>query len=306
MKSKGFIKMLGLALLIAVSCIGCLGIPTAKIADMPPESAEPTPLEGAWSGETELLGTRMEYQFKGNTYVAKAINGKNVTWNKGIFTLTGDIFQTYQLYEYNPQSVRDGHQFRWIKFEESDSAVLVSDGETISQTLKYSFSPEGKLVFGEKDTYVKLESGVKMPEDYVFFLNENNAAASQKGDNPYLFTIEKINDVDFDSVNIPFVMSGFAAAEQRDPGMHKISFRQKYGYTENNRTIENDVEGYFSRNFEPGVYSFSLYTPEHKVFMPANLPDIPAGNTRVVIIRTEIGAAKKLYDYLDISTATKR
>jgi hypothetical protein len=70
--------------------------------------------------------------------------------------------------------------------------------------------------------------------------------------------------------------------------------------------MESDVEGYFTRNFEPGIYSFSLYTSQYDAFMPKNLPPVPEGSTRVVIIRREIGEPEDLYDYIDIATTTYR
>jgi hypothetical protein len=186
-------------------------------------------------------------------------------------------------------------QCRWMSFtDETGKAYKNSKKYTLASTV---------LTFG-RSPLNKQEAPIKLPEEYLFFYNANNFLTSDKPD-PFAFTVTEIDDQKPGYVNMAFLGSGYRPVELREPGTHKISFSQKYRFTDKSGVrMEGETEGYFSLNFIPGFYEFSLYTPNFDSHMPANLPDIPAGNIRIVIMRTELNSGTTLYDYIDISTAT--
>jgi hypothetical protein len=290
--------MIVMSLAIVLSCIACAG-GAVPIADLPPESTVPSPFEGTWAGiEGGVTGPiQTEYQFKGNTFLMRTINpnqGNVGGWYKGIFTHTGKEISLYILEALDPNSLKA--QAVWTRVGE------LSNGKTFKNSKKYMLVSD-ILSFG-KSQFNKREIPIKLPEEYVFFLNENNFINSNNP-NPFAFTITEIDDQVAGYVNMAFLGEGYRPAELKEPGTHKISFHQKYRFTDRiNIQMEGETEGYFTQNFIPGVYRFSLYTPDFDAHMPPDLPAIPAGNIRIVIMRTEIGSRTILYEYIDISTAT--
>jgi hypothetical protein len=307
-KNFGFWRIFVLVLAGVLSCAGYAGAAGAKmkVSDLPPESAEPTPLEGTWAGVENSMGpVQTEYQFKGNTFLKRTINpnpGNVGGWWKGIFTYTDAKITLYTLQAYESNGIRNPQTgsvlYSWTNT--SDYLTVIT-----GQDKKYKLD-SGALVFG-KARFDKREAPIRLPEEYVFFQNDNNALTSNNP-NPYAFTITAIDDRAARYVNMSFLGKGNAPIEIAEPETHKIAFRQKYRYLENDRRMESDVEGHFTRNFEPGIYSFSLYTPEHDAYMPKNLPPVPEEHTRIVIMKHEIGKSNKdwkgsvLYTYFDIST----
>jgi hypothetical protein len=275
--------------------IGCAG-GAVPITDLPPESTTPSPLEGTWTGiEKGIAGPiETEYQFKGNTFVMRTINpnqGNVGGWYKGIFTYTNTEISLYILESLDPNYLRT--RVDWAR---------VVNGKTFKNSKKYKLISD-TLSFG-KSQFTKLGVPVKLPEEYVFFLNENNFLNSNDP-NPFAFTITEIDNQAVGYVNMAFLGEGYRPAELKEPGTHKVSFRQKYRFTDKTNTrMEGETEGYFTQNFIPGVYEFSLYTPDFDAYMPSDLPAVPTEHIRIVIMRTEIGSGIMLYEYIDISTAT--
>jgi hypothetical protein len=303
-KIAGFTGMSALTLVFTLVVFGCASVSTINWSDLPQESAEPSPFEGTWAG-TEKTGTgpiQTVYQFKGNTFLKRTIRPNPGTaggWWKGIFTYADNEITLYSRQGYEANGVRDPRtgtvSYKWTDFSEY---LKKASGEIKT----YTFDSD-TLAFGESQ-FKRRSIPEPLPEECVFFQNDNNVLANNSGPNPYAFSITAVDDQKASYVNMAFLGEGYAPIEIAEPGPHKISFQQKYRYTESgsSRRMESDVEGYFTRNFEPGIYSFSLYTPEHNAYMPSNLPPVPDGSTRVVIIKREIGEFAELYGYIDIST----
>jgi hypothetical protein len=279
---------------ISLLFIGCAG-GAVPITDLPPESTAPSPLEGIWTGiERGVTGpVKTEYQFKGNTFVMRTINpnqGNVGGWYKGIFIYTNTEISLYTLESLDPIHLRTHADW-----------AHVANGKVFRISKKYKLISD-TLSFG-KSQFNRLEVPVKLPEEYVFFLNENNFLNSNEP-NSFAFTITEIDDRAVSYVNMAFLGEGYRPAELAEPGTHKVSFRQKYRFTDKaNTRMEGETEGYFTQNFMPGVYKFSLYTPDFDAHMSSDLPAIPAEHIRIVIMRTEIGSGNMLYEYIDISTA---
>jgi hypothetical protein len=278
-------------------CIGCVSF-TGNVSEIPPQSLEPTPLEGVWYGV--LNSIPYELEFRGNTFVSKAFassspNSTQTTdiWGKGVFTYTDNVITYYTLNSYNPQGALYS---RWTKPQEG-----MKEGKTPKTTGKYSFS-SGKLVV-DKTQYSKRDEHIKMPDQFVFFYNANNFTLGhlEEVKNGEVFTIEKIDDRDLSKFSMPMFGSGYWSTEQREPGTHKITFRQNLKKTESGYYKTNKISGYFTTSFTPGVYRFFLYTDEHDTFMPDNLPQIPANTARIVIGKTNLDdGVERYYDYIDI------
>ncbi|MDR3172647.1 MAG: hypothetical protein LBU19_00215 [Treponema sp.] len=174
-------------------------------------------------------------------------------------------------------------------------------GETSKVTGKYSFGTDTLII--DKIRYTRRDKPIRMPEEFVFFYNANNFTVSHYDDvkNGEVFTIEKIDDQELSKFSFPMLGSGYYAVEQKEPGAHKITFRQKLKKVEAGYYKTNEISGYFTTDFTPGLYKFFLFTDEHSAFMPENLPEIPARTARVVIAKTDLdGGAESFYKYVDI------
>jgi hypothetical protein len=292
MKKQYFLGFVAIFALLFTSC--ATSSSTVAASDIPPESTASTPFEGIWYGVQS--GLSYTYQFKGNTFLAKlkrADMDKPSAWQKGVFTYTDkkiSLIQTAGI-DVNVALVMD-QPYAWIS-----TVGLAKNKGTFARTIDFALSADG-LKLG-KTLYRNVTGSLQQmngPEDTVYFYNENNWAANNTA-NPYAFSIEKIDDAELVRLS-NFLGTGYQnAAEEREPGIHKITFRQTR--REGNRN--NEVYGYFTKDFLPGLYRFSVFTDEYSVFMPDNLPPIPPNHARVVIIRTEFGKSETLYDYIDAS-----
>jgi hypothetical protein len=283
MKKIGwFCLMAGLGFaLIWTSCMSW-----TAIKNVPQGSNEPTQFEGAWSGVipgSHFGSAFTQIQFKGNEFVMT--RGDN--WFKGIFTHDRNRMFFYFLYHYSPQ--RKLNQFRWLTPEESLKPGFVEDWK-----IKYLFNQD-ELVL-EKGQLHKMENALKAPEDYAIFSNENNFFDSGPG----LFTITAIDDQEYRYSNFA---GGYYPAAMRDPGIHKVSFRQSFteGFTYEGNTVTRTIrtfDGYFTKEFIPGGYRFFLSRENDDSLKDA--PPVPPGSIRIIINRTEIGFSEHFYDYVDI------
>jgi hypothetical protein len=281
----------GLVAIFALSFNSCATSSSSIAAsNIPSESAETTPFEGIWYGVQS--GLSYTYQFKGNTFLAKLKRtdmDRPAGWQKGVFTYTDKTISLIYTAGIDPNvTLVQNQPYAWIS-----SVGLAANGGAFATTVTYALSAEG-LTLG-KTLYHALQQ-MNRPEDMVYFYNENNWAANNTA-NQYAFSIEKIDDAELVKV-ANFLGTGYQnAAEDREPGIHKITFRQTR--REGNRN--NEVYGHFTKNFLPGLYRFSVFTDEYSVFMPENLPPVAANHARIVIIRTEFGKSETLYDYIDAS-----
>jgi hypothetical protein len=289
-------KLFVLMAIFILSFNSCATTSSSVIAasEIPSESVEPTPFEGIWSGVQSAVS--YTYQFKGNTFLAKLKRtdmDKPTFWQKGVFVYTEKTISLIHMAGIDPNvALVQDQPYGWIS-----SVGLARNGGTFSTVANYTLSADG-LTLG-KTLYRNVTSSLQRmdgPEDIVYFFNQNNWA-SNNTENPYAFSIEKIDDVELVKVS-NFLGKGYQnAAEDREPGIHKITFRQTR--REGNRN--NEVYGYFTRDFLPGLYRFSVFTENYAVFMPSDLPPIAENHVRVVIMRTEFGKGEILYDYIDVS-----
>jgi hypothetical protein len=229
------------------------------------------------------------YQFKGNTFFAreKQFDMSMPGWWKGIFTYTDEKLSMIYVEAINQGLLAQNRSYKWTR--------VTDYGQKKVQVVNYTYAlNEEGLTLG-KTSYRLLEQ-MNGPEEYVYFYNENNWVENSTA-NPYAFSIEQIDDKQLVKVANYLGVGYQNAVEERKPGSHKITFRQTRN--EGNRT--NEVYGYFTKDFSPGLYHFAVYTDAYSVFMPDNLPPVPPNHARVVIIRTELGKSESLYDYTDAS-----
>jgi hypothetical protein len=285
---------LALAALLALSLGSCLSMSSIAQSDIPAESAEPTPFEGMWYGVQS--GLSYTYQFTGNTFFVKSKRvdmDKPSAWQKGVFTYTDKTISliTTAGIDVNSAMIMN-RPYAWI------SAIgLARNNGAFVTTVKFALNAEGLSLDKTlcRNVTGSLQS-ISGPEEYVFFYNENNWASNSTA-NPYAFSIEQIDDAELVKLSNILGAGYQNAAEEREPGSHKITFRQTR--QEGNRT--NEVYGHFTKDYSPGLYRFAVYTDKYSVFMPDNLPPVPPNHARVVIIRTEFGKSESLYDYIDAS-----
>jgi hypothetical protein len=276
---------------------GCLSF-TGNVSEIPARSSDSTPFEGTWYGTFNNIPYELE--FRGNTFVSKSLmsdsgntNQTTDIWGKGFFTYTDNTIVYYTLNSYNPQS---NLYSRWTRPQEG-----MKQGKTSKLAAKYSFNTDALTI--DKTRYIKRDKPVSMPEEFVFFYNPNNFMVNHNADvkNGEVFTIEKIDDKELSKFSFPMLGSGYWAVEQREPGIHRITFRQKLKKTEAGYYKTNAISGYFRTDFAPGVYRFFLFSDEYAMFMPQNLPAIPTGTARVVIASTNLeDGVEKFYKYIDI------
>jgi hypothetical protein len=297
MKKRNFIP--GLTLVVVLSFFSCAStIKLVNESEKPVESAEPTQFEGTWIG---MVGTgrisaisQQEIQFKGNTYLIKLTpEGRESSWERGVFTYTDTAISFYMLESFNPYTIASFNRpYAWV----SD---IGKPGKAIRATVKYSFNAEGMIL--DKKQRTKTEASIRLPEEYVFFLNEYNFVNSHQINGDGILQIKKIDDVDLPIVGVPMLGSGYLPITQREPGVHKISFSRSgiVSYTDNGGTrTKTDYSGDFSTNFSPGVYRIFLLLENYE--LPKGLPPIPDRTGRIVITRTVIGESEEYYNYIDI------
>jgi hypothetical protein len=288
------VTLLALAALFALSLGSCVTYSSIAPSAIPAESAEPTPFEGMWYSEQS--GLSYTYQFTGNTFFIKLKRvdmDRPSAWQKGVFTYTDKTILLISTAGIDMSTaVAMDRPYAWLS-----TVGLAKNNGAVATTAKFVLNAEG-LTLG-KNLYRNVTGSLQQlpgPEDFVYFYNENNWAENSKA-NPYAFSIEQIDDAKLVKISNYLGVGYQNAAEEREPGVHKITFRQMRH--EGNRT--NEVYGHFTKNFLPGLYRFAVYTDEYSVFMPDNLPPVQPNHARVVIIRTEFGKSETLYDYIDAS-----
>jgi hypothetical protein len=267
-------------------------------SDIPAESASPTPFEGTWSG-TEA-GVAWLYQFKGNTFLAQASSPDRAPgWRKGVFNYSDKAISLIHLYSLDPAQWATSKVYDWTRVE-----GMARGGGSFQTNRKYTLSGSSLALGNAK--YTKTAESVTIPEESVFFIQENNWVVNGSNrDVLEVFNIVQINDERLTHLSNMFG-TGYLPAEHRDPGTHKISFRQIIStISSSGSRTSSDITGYFSRRFEPGVYTFKIVDANPVGYAEwANyvegLPPVPPGHIRVLILKQGVSGNAGGMDYLDI------
>jgi len=271
---------------------GCASSAVASKSEIPAESSTPTPFEGAWS-VTEM-GVRSIYLFKGNVFwmQASAGGGRPSGYQKGVISYTDTTLSLIPLYMLDPSKWATSSNYDWESLERK-----TRDGGFSQITRKYTFSGD-TFQFGNVK-HTRTNEAILTPESSVYFIQANNWIVNDSNrDWNAVFNIDEIDDQKLLHMSSIMLGTGYDnPAEQREPGIHKITFHQEIPGNSRISTIS----GSFTKNFDPGVYRFFAYNELNASSMPSGLPPIPSGHIRIVFSRSGFGREAEL-DYIDGST----
>ena len=291
----------GLLIILAALVLGSCAT-TVNRDTLPAVSIEATPFEGTWTGTAEhkYVGD-VTIQFTGNIYILRQYSNQFEidTWGRGVFTYTNDKITLYNIENFIPfgYTLKPG-LFRkeplvWSALNE------LGANKTIKSSIKYTMTADSLAIgfnsLSLKYRLNKTETPIKMPEDFVFFVQGNNFMISDK----YNLTITAINDVP--RADPPYIKGmGGMPAEQREPGTYKIDYRQTLKVTVLGGDAEIEHSGSFTKHFEPGIYRFFVYSRGQDYHNSDKLPPLPDIPARVVIEKKTLSDSDFVIDsYID-------